>query len=82
MRSNESEVGKQLNRHQIQVALIEFYHLIGSWRSWVVFLEDLLPFLRDCLHYAAHGVRHEAPALVSLFCKQHDVVHLTVFSYG
>lgn len=55
--------GKQLNRHQLQVALIEISHLIVALgEAGASSLEDLLPVLRDSLSYADHGVRHEAAA--------------------
>ena len=63
--ANDPEMGgKQLNRHQLQVALIEISHLVvGLGEAGASSLEDLMPVLRDCLSYPDHGVRHEAAAV-------------------
>ncbi len=59
--TTDANVGKQLNRHQLQVALIEISHLVVTLgEAAASSLEDLLPVLRDSLSYADHGVRHEA----------------------
>ena len=56
--------GKELNRHQLQVALIEISHLIVTLgEAGASSLEDLMSVLRDCLSYPDHGVRHEAAAV-------------------
>jgi hypothetical protein len=61
--ATETNKGKLLNRHQLQVALIEISHLIVALgEAGASSLEDLLPVLRDSLSYADHGVRHEAAA--------------------
>jgi hypothetical protein len=52
---------KQLNRHQLQVALVEISHVIVALgEAGASSLEDLLPVLRDTLSHADAGVRHEA----------------------
>ncbi len=61
--TNDANLGKQLNRHQLQVALIEISHLVVTLgEAGASSLEDLLPVLRESLSYADHGVRHEAAA--------------------
>lgn len=64
----DASSGKRLNRHQLQVALIEISHLIVTLgEAGASSLEDLLSILRDSLSYADHGVRHEAAtALVAI----------------
>lgn len=55
---------KRLNRHQLQVALVEISHLIVALgEAGASSLEDLLPVLRDSLSHADAGVRHEASAV-------------------
>jgi hypothetical protein len=55
---------KQLNRHQLQVALVEISHLVVALgEAGASTLEDLLPVLCDSLSYADAGVRHEASAV-------------------
>ncbi|KAL7553470.1 hypothetical protein ACHAWF_016747 [Thalassiosira exigua] len=61
---------KQLNRHQLQVALVEISHLIVALgEAGASSLEDLLPVLRDCLSYTDHGVRHEAAAVYAAIAQ-------------
>lgn len=61
--ASDTNKRKQLNRHQLQVTLIEISHLIAALgEAGASSLEDLLPVLRDSLSYADHGVRHEAAA--------------------
>ncbi len=58
--SNYSE-SPPLNRHQIQVALIEISHLVVAiGEAGSSSLEDLLAMLDKCLSHADHGVRYEA----------------------
>ena len=55
---------KRLNRHQLQVALVEISHLVVALgEAGASTLEDLLPVLRDLLSCADAGVRHEASAV-------------------
>jgi len=62
-RAPHSENEKYLNRHQIQVALVEISHIIVALgEAGASSLEDLMPVLRDCLSHIDHGVRHEAAA--------------------
>lgn len=50
-----------LNRHQIQVALVEMSHLIiGLGEAAAASLEEIMPVLKDCLAHRDHGVRLEA----------------------
>jgi hypothetical protein len=50
-----------LNRHQLQVAMIEISHLITALgEASASCLEDLLPSLQYCLSDSDHGVRYEA----------------------
>ena len=54
-RATDSEDQKQLNRHQLQVALVEISHVIVALgEAGASSLEDLMPVLRDCLSYADH----------------------------
>lgn len=69
-RTNSSESRKQLNRHQIQVALIEISHLVvGVGEAGAASLEDLLPVLQDCLSHSDHGVRHESAAVYAAIAQ-------------
>ena len=59
-----SEQKTHLNRHQLQIALVEMSHLIVALgEAGASSLEDLMPVLRDCLGHTDHGVRHEAAAV-------------------
>lgn len=63
-RGTNTDGHKQLNRHQLQVALVEISHLIVALgEAAASSLEDLLPVLRDSLSYTDAGVRHEASAV-------------------
>jgi hypothetical protein len=56
-----AEHGQVLNRHQIQVALVEMSHLIiGLGEAAAASLEEIMPVLKDCLAHRDHGVRLEA----------------------
>ena len=59
--SINAEHGQVLNRHQIQVALVEMSHLIiGLGEAAAASLEEIMPVLKDCLAHRDHGVRLEA----------------------
>ena len=51
-----------LNRHQLQVALVEISHLISALGDAAAssLYDAVLPALRKCLSHPDHGVRHEA----------------------
>jgi hypothetical protein len=64
------EKGKHMNRHQLQVALIEMSHIVVSvGEAGASSLEDLHPILQDCLSHPDHGVRHEAAALYAAIAQ-------------
>lgn len=66
----DSENAKHLNRHQLQVALVEISHVIVALgEAGASSLEDLMPVLRDCLSYPDHGVRHEAAAVYAAIAQ-------------
>jgi hypothetical protein len=68
--SSSEEKGKYMNRHQLQVALIEISHIVVSvGDSGASSLEDLQPVLRDCLSHPDHGVRHEAAAVYAAIAQ-------------
>lgn len=53
-----------LNRHQIQVALVEMSHVIITLgEAGASCIEDILPVLRDLLSHADAGVRQETSAV-------------------
>jgi hypothetical protein len=61
LRSANSEHGKVLNRHQLQVALVEMSHLIiALGEAGAASLDEITPVLKDCLAHREHGVRLEA----------------------
>ena len=63
-RSADTDGHKRLNRHQLQVALVEMSHLVVALgEAGASTLEDLLPVLSDLLSCADAGVRHEASAV-------------------
>ena len=65
-----TENEKQLNRHQLQVALVEISHVVVALgEAGASSLEDLMPTLRDCLSYTDHGVRHEAAAVYAAIAQ-------------
>ena len=69
-RSVGEEKGKQVNRHQLQVALIEMSHIVVSvGEAGASLLEDLHPILQDCLSHPDHGVRHEAAAVYAAIAQ-------------
>lgn len=69
-RATDSENAKQLNRHQLQVVLVEISHVIVALgEAGASSLEDLMPVLRDCLSYPDHGVRHEAAAVYAAIAQ-------------
>jgi hypothetical protein len=56
-----TENGKILNRHQLQVTLVEISHLITALgEASAASLEEITPVLKDCLAHRDHGVRLEA----------------------
>ncbi|KAL9184425.1 hypothetical protein ACHAXT_002511 [Thalassiosira profunda] len=68
--ATDSERSKWLNRHQLQVALVEMSHVIVALgEAGASSLEDLLPVLRDCLSHTDHGVRHEAAAVYAAIAQ-------------
>ena len=63
-RPTNDEDGKVLNRHQMQVALIEMSHLVITLgEAGAASLEEILPVVKDCLSDRDHGVRFEAATL-------------------
>lgn len=69
-RASNPESEKQLNRHQLQVALVEISHVIVALgEAGASSLEDLMPILRDCLSHTDHGVRHEAATVFSAIAQ-------------
>lgn len=50
-----------MNRHQLQVALVEISHLIiALGEAGAASLEETVPVVKDCLAHRDHGVRLEA----------------------
>eukprot|EP00986_Skeletonema_menzelii_P004460 scaffold1524_cov140-Skeletonema_menzelii.AAC.1 len=69
-RSVGDEKGKHMNRHQLQVALIEMSHIVVAvGEAGASSLEDLHPILQDCLSHSDHGVRHEAAAVYAAIAQ-------------
>ena len=69
-RSTNETKGKKMNRHQLQVALIEMSHIVVAvGEAGASSLEDLHPILQDCLCHPDHGVRHEAAALYAAIAQ-------------
>lgn len=62
--TNKGTDDRLLNRHQIQVALVELSHVIITLgEAGASSLEDILPVLRDLLSHADAGVRQETSAV-------------------
>ena len=62
--ATEGSDDRLLNRHQIQVALVEVSHVIITLgEAGASSLEDILPVLRDLLSHADAGVRQETAAV-------------------
>jgi len=58
---NNNSESPPLNRHEIQVALIEISHLVVALgEAGSSSLDDLLAMLDKCLSHSDHGVRYEA----------------------
>jgi len=69
-RSLGDDKGKSMNRHQLQVALIEMSHIVVAvGEAGASSLEDLHPILQDCLSHPDHGVRHEAAAVYAAIAQ-------------
>ncbi|KAL7509674.1 hypothetical protein ACHAXN_006645 [Cyclotella atomus] len=69
-RPANSEHGKVLNRHQLQVALVEMSHLIITLgEAGAASLDDITQVLKDCLAHRDHGVRMEAATVYTAIAQ-------------